>query len=261
MQFVKVTVNGRTYHLVKQLDGTWVVTNQAPRSAGEYLMTVTLVTENGQEIEIDTEDEELRKAITLLVTEGDTESGNRMLDYYPQAIKQILEFQALTNAEGYEVDFLKSDIQLVGADAWFTTMGELRTTEWEKALKITPSNEDTLDDRRERIIATLRGRGKLNTALINSVVGAFTNGGTAESYIENGVLYIKINAPNDNKQFKFTNVEDTLKNLVPAHLGLSVTRNYATWGEIMANYANWDSIKQLNSWEELMLYVAPQQGG
>ena len=260
MQFVKVTVDGRTYTLVKQIDGTWVITNQAPRSVGDYLMTVTLVTENGQEIELDTEDEELRKAVTLLVREGATESGSRMLDYYPQAIKQILEFQALTNAEGYEVDFLKSDIQMVGADAWLKTMGELRTAEWEKALKITPSYEDSLDDRRERIVATLRGRGKLNTSLINSVVSAYTNG-VATSYIEDGVLYIQIEPPPNNKQFKFTNVEETLKNLVPAHLGLVVTRNYANWCEIMANYANWNSIKQLNNWEELMLYIAPQQGG
>ena len=258
MQFVKVTVDGRTYTLVKQSDGTWVVTNQAPRTAGEYLMTVTIVTENGQEIELDTEDEELRKAVTLLVTEGDTESGNRMLDYYPQAIKQILEFQALTNAEGYEVDFLKSDIQLLGADAWLTTMGELRTAEWEKALQITPSGDDTLDDRREHIIATLRGRGKLNTALINSVVGAFTNGGTADCYIKDSVLHIEVNPPNGFKVYKFPNVENTLKSLVPAHLGISVSRNYATWDEIKVNFGTWTAVSNDNTWEDIKTYSAPR---
>lgn len=257
MKFVRITVDGVTYNLIKSHDGTWMVTNRAPLSAGDYIMTVTVTTEAGQEFVIDTTDEELLKAVTLLVINGNSEGGRRMLDYYPEVIKRILEFQALMFTEGFEVDFAKSDIELVINDAWLLTMGESRIVEWEKVLKLAPQEDETIDDRREKVIAAIRGRGKLNTALINSIVGAFTNGGNAISYIEDSALYVKINPPVDNKQYKFTNVENALKPLVPAHLGLVVTRNYATWGEVKDNFHSWESVANLENWDALNLYIAP----
>lgn len=258
MKFVRITVDGVTYHLKQQPDGSWLVSAQAPKAAGDYVMTVTLTTENGKEIVLDTTDEELLKAVTLLVRDGNTESGLRMLDYYPEVIKCIEEFKGIIHAEGFEVDFLKSDMNVVVDNAWLTTMDENRIVEWEKLLNISLSPEDTIEDRRDRVIATIRGRGKLNTHLINSVVGAFTNGGTAESYIKDSVLYVEINPPIDNKQYKFTNVENALKPLVPSHLGFVVSRNYATWGEIKNNFASWNAVYDLENWGELTLYIAPQ---
>ena len=168
-----------------------------------------------------------------------------------------MEFQAIANAEGFEIDFASSDINVMVNEAYLTTMGEDRTAQWEQMLGIAPNSDDTLSDRRETIIARIRGQGKLNTALINSIVSAFT-GGTAKSYIENSVLYVKITPPPNNKQYKFNNVVQELSKKVPAHLGISVSRNYSTWGEVKDNYANWNAIGQLDSWEELMLWIAPQ---
>lgn len=257
MKFVKVTVDGKTYTLVQNEDGNWVVTNRAPFSSGEYVLTITLTTETGQEIVLDTTDEELLRAVTLLVVDGATEAGVRMLDYYPQVIKIIADFKALMLAEGFEVDFLKTDVNMVVNEAYLLTMGESRIKQWEKLLSLTPTSDETLEDRREKIIAAIRGKGKLNTEKINSIVGAFTNGGTAISYIKDSTLYVKVQPPVDSKQYKFSNVEDALKNLVPAHLGLVVTRDYATWGEIKDNFASWETISNLENWGELLLYRAP----
>ena len=123
MKFVKITVDGHEYTLVQNSDGIWTVTNRAPLTAGDYVMTVTVTAENGREIVIDTTDEELLRAVTLLVRNGDTDAGVRMLDYYPEVIKKIYEFQALMYAEGFEVDFAKSDIDMVANEAWLQTMG------------------------------------------------------------------------------------------------------------------------------------------
>ena len=257
MKFVKITVDGVTYNLVKTANDNWVVTAEAPRSAGEYIMTITLTTESGREIVVDTTDEELAKAVTLLVQNGTTESGIRMLDYYPEVIKKIVEFKALMYSEGFEIDFIKSDIALALNDAYLSTMSESRIAEWESLLGLHYNATNTVEDRRERVIASIRGKGKLNTQLINAIVGSFTNGGTAESYIEDSVLYVKINPPVDNKQYKFPNVEEALLPSIPAHLGLVVSRNYATWGEIAENFASWESIHALENWESLKLYIAP----
>ena len=258
MQYVHITVDGVTYTLREQSNGEWAVTNKAPYVSGEYPIAVTVTTEVGQVVEIDVpEGSALAEALTLIVSEGTTISGERMLNYYPEVIKQILEFQALMKTEGFEIDFLKNDIDISVNEAYLTTMGENRIKQWEQLLKITPDDSDTLQDRRDSVIARIRGQGKLNTALINSIVSAFTEG-TADSYIQDSVLYVKITPPPNNKQYKFENVDRELHNRQPAHLGLSVTRNYATWKEVMENYTDWNTVAQLNAWNDLMLYIAPQ---
>jgi hypothetical protein len=257
MKYVQITVDGVTYTLQQNSNGQWTVTNRAPYLAGEYPITVIGTTEAGQEIELAVDDYELLQALVLIVTEGNAVSGERMFNYYPRAIQQILEFQALINAEGFEIDFLSGDIDVSVNEAYLSSMSENRVSEWEKLLGITHNNDETLQDRRDTIIARVRGQGKLNTALINSIVGAFT-GGTAKSYIKDSVLYVKITPPPENKQYKFNNVVQELSKKVPAHLGISVTRNYATWKEVKENYSNWNAIKQLDSWQDLMIWIAPQ---
>lgn len=257
MRYVRITVDGVTYTLQEQANGSWMATNKAPYASGEYPIEVIVTTQDGQVITIDVENPELVEALTLIVTEGITVGGERMLNYYPKVVQQILEFQAIIKSEGFEIDFLKSDVQLLVNEAYLTTMGEERVASWEKALGMYYSPSDTLQDRRDAVVARIRGQGKLNTALINAIVNAFT-GGTAISYIENSVLHVKITPPPDNKQFKFDNVKRELAKKVPSHLGLEIIRNYATWKEIQENFANWNAVKQLASWEELLLWVAPQ---
>lgn len=257
MKSVQITVDGVVYTLRQNSKGEWMVTNRSPYIAGEYPITVTVTTEAGQVVDIDTDDPDLLKALTLIVTEGATISGERMWNYWPEAIRKILEFQAIAKSEGFEVDFLKNDIELAVNEAYLTTMGEDRIYEWETALGIVSSNDETSQDRRDTIIARIRGQGKLNTAMINSIVGAFT-GGTAESYVKDSVLHVEIIPPPENKQYKFSNVVQELSKKIPAHLGISVRRNYATWEEVAENYADWNAISQLDKWEDLNLWIAPQ---
>lgn len=186
-------------------------------------------------------------------------SADRMLSYYPDVIKSLLEFQALMAAEGAEIDAIKAELENVLDDAYLQTMRLDRIQQWEKALGLAVEATDTIEDRRDAIIARLRVSGKLNTAMISNIVGAFTNGSTAVSYIKDGVLHVKINPPANNKQYKFANVERELLLRIPAHLGLSVTRNYATWGEIKDNFATWSKIAEGNTWEDLLLYISPQE--
>lgn len=257
MRSVQITVDGVLYTLREKQNGEWAVTNRAPYVAGEYPVEVIVTTEAGQIVVVNVDDPELIHALLLIVTEGTTVSGERMKNYYPEAIRRILDFQAIIAAEGFEVDFLKNDIELSVNDAYLSTMGEERVTKWEQALGIMSSSDESLQDRRDTVIARIRGQGKLNSELINSIVGAFTEG-TADSYIEDSVLYIKVTPPPGNKQYKFSNVVQELSKKIPAHLGISVIRNYATWDEITKNYSDWNTINQLATWEDLKLWVAPQ---
>lgn len=180
----------------------------------------------------------------------------RMMGYFPQVISVIKEFQAIVDSEYPELDTLNNESNDVLNNAYLLSMGEERIAQWEKILDINIVDDSTLEDRRDVIIARLRGQGKLNTTLINAIVNTFT-GGSANSWVENSVLHVEVTPSPNNKQYKFENIERELKNKVPTHLGLEVMRNYYTWGEVIEIATTWDDVKStFNTWEDVLLYVA-----
>ena len=178
----------------------------------------------------------------------------RVYSYYPLAVLEIKDIQCVLDVlipYFYQCDL---GLQEVLKNATFMTMSEERTQEWEKLFGITPIANSTLQDRRETIIARIRGIGKLNTESINAIVKTFT-GGYAESYFKNSTLYVEITPPPNDKRFIFENVEQELKRRVPAHINFKVSRNYYTWGEVDANNENWQAVEDnFESWFDLYLY-------
>lgn len=179
----------------------------------------------------------------------------RMLNYYPQVIREIFEFRAIIEAESEQMQAQSDGRDAVMNQSYLPTMGEVRIKQWEKALGITPIQDSSLDDRRDTVIARIRGQGKLNEALISSIVNAFT-GGKAKSWVENSTLYVEITPPPDNKQYQFANVEQELNKKLPAHLGLSVNRSYIDWNKIKTTFTTWQNVKDgFDTWEDVYLYV------
>lgn len=179
----------------------------------------------------------------------------RMLNYYPQVIREIFEFRAIIEAESEQMQAQSDGRDAVMNQSYLPTMGEVRIKQWEKALGITPIQDSSLDDRRDTVIARIRGQGKLNEALISSIVNAFT-GGKAKSWVENSTLYVEITPPSDNKQYQFANVEQELNKKLPAHLGLSVNRSYIDWNKIKTTFTTWQNVKDgFDTWEDVYLYV------
>lgn len=180
----------------------------------------------------------------------------RMMSYFPQVISAIKEFQLIIDSEYPELNDIHVEINKVLNNSYLFTMDEERITQWEDILDINVLADSTIEDRRDVIIARLRGQGKLNTTLINTIVNTFT-GGSANSWVENSVLHVEVTPPPGNKQYKFENIEIELKNKVPAHLGLEVIRNYYTWGEVVETVTTWGDVNDtFDTWEDVLLYVA-----
>ena len=181
--------------------------------------------------------------------------NDRMINYYPQAIQAILEFNAIIDGESPEIQGISDGVQSVIDNAYLLTMGEKRIEQWENMLGIHPLEHSSESDRRDTIIARIRGQGKLNRELINIIVSTFT-GGTANSWVNDGVLYVEITPPPNNKQYRFENVEQELFKKVPAHLELNVQRNYFTWSEIENKYPTWQNVEdEFSTWENVLLFV------
>jgi hypothetical protein len=178
-----------------------------------------------------------------------------MNDYYPHVIRSILEFKSIIDSEYPEVEDVNGCSDRVMEDAYLLTMNEDRILEWEKILGIVPIDGSSVSDRRETITARIRGQGKLNTTLINSIVRTFT-GGSANSWVADSTLYVEITPPPGNKQFQFANVEQELRKKVPAHLNFMVSRNYFEWKDIKNSFSTWGDVKShFDTWDDVYLFV------
>lgn len=179
----------------------------------------------------------------------------RMNSYYPQVIQAILEFQAIIDAEAVEFEKLEEGNNKALSDAYLLTMTEDRVAEWESLLRIVPLEGSSIDDRRETVIARIRGQGKLNTSLINSIVATFTGNG-CNCWIKDSTLYVEL-LPFDEKTYRIdqiiNNISNELYRKIPAHLGIKIDIIYRRWENIVEDNANWSIVKLThNTWEDVL---------
>ena len=188
--------------------------------------------------------------------------NEQMLNYYPEVIKAIREFQALIKTQSLEVEEMHEELTRLLGNAYVSTADETTISKWEQMLGINPLEQGTdtmetwLSDRRETILARLYNVEKLNTKSIADIVKIFT-GGTAKSYFKDSTIHVAIQPPKDSKQYKFANVEQELRKKIPAHLAFQVDRNYYTWLEAKGDYTTWNNVKNnLATWEDLLLLTS-----
>lgn len=185
--------------------------------------------------------------------------NEQMLNYYPEVIKAIREFQKMIEVESLQVEEMHKALTKALENAYVSTADEAKISQWERYLGIAPlpQGDDSLElwlaDRKETILARLYNTQKLNSKSIAEVVSIFT-GGTAVSYFKDGVVHVLIRPPRTNKQYKFENVEQELNKMIPAHLALNVKRDYYSWLEINSSYKTWGDLNvACENWEEVLL--------
>lgn len=185
----------------------------------------------------------------------DIDFKERMLEYYPTIVRNIREIKSIIDVEYPRIRGLHETKDNVMDNAYLYTMDESRITQWEKALSIVPLTDSTLEDRREVIIARMRGQSKLNTASINSIVNTFT-GGYAKSWVKDNTLYVNILPSPTNREYKFVNVENELLRKLPAHMNLVVTRDYFTWDDLVQSGDTWETVaSNYPTFEDILLDV------
>ena len=184
--------------------------------------------------------------------------NEQMLNYYPEVIKAIREFQVLIETQSLQVEEIHEKLVDLLEGAYIGTAHEDRISEWERVLGIDPlpqgddDLETWLSDRRETIIARLYNPQRLNTQSISEIVQIFT-GGKATSYFKDGTIHILIAPPKNNKKYKFENVEQELKQKVPAHLLFTVSRDYRAWAKVKTDHITWANVLADHvDWDEVL---------
>ena len=184
--------------------------------------------------------------------------NQQMLDYYPEVIKAIREFQVLIETQSLQVEDIHKELTKALENAYVNTADQSKIAEWERFLGITPLPqgddplEQWLEDRRETILARLYAPKKLNSSSISDIVSIFT-GGKATSYFKDGVIHVLVSPPKNNKKYKFENVEQELKQKIPAHLLFNVAINYQNWAKVKTDHITWGGVmSNCGSWDEVL---------
>jgi len=81
-----------------------------------------------------------------------------LIDYLPSHMQGLIEFRQIINTEQPEIDALIKAIETAPDDFFLSTLTSYGVKRWEKILKVKPSENDTLETRRFRVLSRWNDR-------------------------------------------------------------------------------------------------------
>ncbi len=177
--------------------------------------------------------------------DGDQSGGGddyfvNMTQYVPLFISEIKELKAVYAAEGYEIGSASHTLADLLAQCFVqtATWGLLR---WEEVYGITTNLSLPYEQRREVILAKMRGQGTTTVEMIKNVASAFT--GIEVEVIEDNPHYMFIirfvgqyGVPRNLQAFR-----EILEEIKPAHLGYELEYRFVIWDELRPY--TWDELR------------------
>ena len=170
--------------------------------------------------------------------------------YSPPFLAEIRELKAIYEAEGYAVGLLEHELSDL-LNQCFISTSTWGLTRWEEVYGLVTNMALSYEQRREILVAKLRGQGTTTAQMIQETAETFS-GGEIQVIEDNPnyhfiVRFIGIKGIPRNMNAFVSMLED----IKPAHLSYSFEYRYTTWGELInRSWASvsgftWDSIRTL----------------
>lgn len=262
VDYIKYTVNGESYNLIDNGDGTWSKYLDAPNVAGNYNLILE-VSEDGIVTIIDSSDPRYKFYLDVIET---TEERVHLQDYVPEFLTDILELNLIYEIENKELDEVYANNEKLKGDMFIRTASAEKITQLETFLRI--KGQGTLSQRKDYLLSLFRKGKKLNEGKIkeiaNTIIGSdciVTFFGADELDNPNlgyGLLRVQVLSPEQNKDYRYDDIFRTLKPLVPGHLKLLVIKYFALWDDVKINFADWTAVAALTDWQAVKNYIPPQ---
>lgn len=260
IDYIKYTIDGKTYDLIDKGDGTWSRETTAPSAIGRYDISIE-VSENGVITYIDSSDIRYELYLEVLIS---TERLVYLQNLVPEYIAAISEFNTVYNIENIELDKLYASIEKIKADAFISTGSNDAISRREKFIGIKP--EGTLEQRKN-YLKSLNSRGnKLNETTIRSIANAISGSDCIVKFFGSddvtnpeegyGLLRVQVLSP-DGRNYRYEDIERALKLLIPAHIKLVVIKYFALWDDVKINFADWNTVKSFSKWVTVKNYIPP----
>lgn len=175
-----------------------------------------------------------------------------ILNYYPNVITAIEEFQHLANAVNPELNKLWAKYKNIFDNQFISTLDESGCLRWEKLLKITAMGTDTLEDRRFRILASLNENIPYTYRKLENMLTTLCGNDYTMQLQNNEYRLIVRIALSVQKQFN--EVKKLLTKFVPANIIIDLDLRYNQYNKYLKNRYKDLSIftyKQLRSDENI----------
>ena len=170
--------------------------------------------------------------------------------YAPPFLAEIRELAEIYRAQGYEVGQLQHDLEEL-IDQCYIVTATWGLSRWEQILGVATNMSLTYEQRREILMAKLRGQGTTTRKMIEDTAVSFS-GGEVKVIEDNPnhlfiIQFIGIKGIPRNMQAFVSMLED----IKPAHLSYRFEYRYTIWNEVRPYIWNhlttitWDDIKTL----------------
>lgn len=262
IDYIKYVVDGKTYELIENEDGTWSKQLDAPSVIGNYNLQL-IVSDGSNIIIIDSSDP--RYEFYLNVIEQ-AESRTHVEDYAPDVLKDVLEFNLIYDADNKELDELYANIQKFSGDLFIQTASASKILQLETFLGI--KGQGTLQQRKDYLSAMMQKNTKLNESSIKTVVNTITGSDCIVTFfgadeLNNpdpgfGLLRVQVLSPDSTKDYRYEDIFRALKPMTSSHLKLLVIKYFALWSDVKNNFASWQSVRDAVDWNSIKNYLPPQ---
>lgn len=167
----------------------------------------------------------------------------------PPFMSEIAEMKELYTAEGYQVGYAQHVLEDVIKQCYLVTATH-GLSRWEKVYGIETNRSLSYEQRREILLAKLRGQGTTTRKMIQNTAAAFS--GAEVHVIED----------NKNNQFiiRFVGIKgiprnmqgfiEMLEQIKPAHLAYQFEYRYTVWGELLLY--SWDALNN-GTWNDVKI--------
>jgi uncharacterized protein YmfQ (DUF2313 family) len=181
--------------------------------------------------------------------------GKKLESYGPRYYLTSRVMQGIRQGQGTELDMLFRAVQetLLQAFVNTTTWGMDR---WESEFGIEPNPSLSETERRERVMAKIKGVGTVTVSLLADVAESFNNGAVYTEQDHPKYSLILHFAEATGIPSNMVGFEKAIRELIPAHLVFSFEYRYIYWDILDGFNWTWDHIDGLNlTWDDLENYV------
>lgn len=261
IDYIKYTVDGKTYYLIDNGDGTWSKEAITPSVAGNYSLTIE-ISENGIVSYINSSDPRYNVYLDVITRAERVVFLEKLV---PDFISDVAEFKIIYDIENSEFDKLCANIEKVKSDMFIVTASNDAITRRENFIRL--KGQGSLEQRKSFLISLNRKGNKLSEMSIKNITNAITGSDCivtffASDEIDNpeqgyGYLRVQVLSPDVHKDYRYEDIARALRPLIPSHIKLAVIKFFATWEDVWNNFSDWSAVATLDNWETLKSYIPP----
>lgn len=260
MDYIKYTVDGKDTYL-ENVDGKWVEILNAPKIKGNYAFNLEL-NKDGRVTYINSDDPRIDLSLSVM---DNISNDINLLKYLPEFMQEILELKEIMSAENIVFNIFSSELEYFLDQMFLDSASPDTVLRLENFLGI--KGEGTLSQRKSYILALIKKGDKLSEKSIKTIVNTITGSKAIVTFytindvnspkLGHAVLLVQVLSPDNNKDYKYEDIQRALQPLVPAHIELIVMRYFATWGNVKDNYSDWSAVARAHNWKEINDYIPP----